>query len=114
LIVAFNRRVDGATARLLSSIFLEIVIAPDFDEDALAVLREKKGLRLLRTGFWPGIEDGVDTVVRPRRGALGRGEGQGGAPGEVPGQVAGGVPRSEEHTSELQSRENLVCRLVLE
>lgn len=91
-IVAFNRRVDGATARLLSSIFLEIVIAPDFDEDALAVLREKKGLRLLRTGFWPGIEDGVDTVVRPRRGALGRGEGQGGAPGEVPGQVAGGVP----------------------
>src|SRR5690606_18072313 len=25
-----------------------------------------------------------------------------------------GVPRSEEHTSELQSRENLVCRLLLE
>src|SRR5690606_41806090 len=28
--------------------------------------------------------------------------------------VAGGVVRSEEHTSELQSRENLVCRLLLE
>src|SRR5690606_16733301 len=27
---------------------------------------------------------------------------------------ANGVPRSEEHTSELQSRENLVCRLLLE
>src|SRR5690606_42163310 len=27
---------------------------------------------------------------------------------------AGGQPRSEEHTSELQSRENLVCRLLLE
>src|SRR6266511_5770083 len=26
----------------------------------------------------------------------------------------GGRPRSEEHTSELQSRENLVCRLLLE
>lgn len=64
-IVAFNRRVDEATARLLSSIFLEIVIAPDFDDDALAVLQAKKGLRLLRTGFWPGIEDVVDTVVRP-------------------------------------------------
>src|SRR5690606_41041683 len=25
-----------------------------------------------------------------------------------------GMPRSEEHTSELQSRENLVCRLLLE
>src|SRR5690606_39503059 len=28
--------------------------------------------------------------------------------------AAAGVPRSEEHTSELQSRENLVCRLLLE
>src|SRR5690606_42069119 len=28
--------------------------------------------------------------------------------------VEGGVARSEEHTSELQSRENLVCRLLLE
>src|SRR5690606_41995486 len=29
-------------------------------------------------------------------------------------QVAGQLKRSEEHTSELQSRENLVCRLLLE
>src|SRR5436309_9680052 len=28
--------------------------------------------------------------------------------------VRGGIVRSEEHTSELQSRENLVCRLLLE
>src|SRR5690606_41794845 len=35
--------------------------------------------------------------------------------GRVPGLVRGHVPvRSEEHTSELQSRENLVCRLLLE
>src|SRR5690606_41612907 len=34
-----------------------------------------------------------------------------GGPGETR-QV--GTPRSEEHTSELQSRENLVCRLLLE
>src|SRR5690606_39773608 len=32
--------------------------------------------------------------------------------GDGPGLVAGGQPRSEEHTSELQSRENLVCRLL--
>src|SRR5690606_41761611 len=32
----------------------------------------------------------------------------------VPRQEPGGVRRSEEHTSELQSRENLVCRLLLE
>src|SRR5690606_41626425 len=30
------------------------------------------------------------------------------------GRVAGDIPRSEEHTSELQSREKLVCRLLLE
>src|SRR6266511_5019382 len=30
------------------------------------------------------------------------------------GRRASGSPRSEEHTSELQSRENLVCRLLLE
>src|SRR5690606_40656443 len=31
-----------------------------------------------------------------------------------PAQAERGNPRSEEHTSELQSRENLVCRLLLE
>src|SRR5690606_41889912 len=36
-----------------------------------------------------------------------------GAPGE-PAPAAETVVRSEEHTSELQSRENLVCRLLLE
>src|SRR5436309_11357199 len=40
----------------------------------------------------------------------------GGDPGKVTlaGESAGGMSRSEEHTSELQSRENLVCRLLLE
>src|SRR5256884_662955 len=37
-----------------------------------------------------------------------------GAVGGVPGGVAGGSMRSEEHTSELQSRLHLVCRLLLE
>src|SRR5690606_41987989 len=35
-------------------------------------------------------------------------------PGERVTRPIGGVRRSEEHTSELQSRENLVCRLLLE
>src|SRR3712207_7889726 len=34
--------------------------------------------------------------------------------GEVPGPPLGRDPRSEEHTSELQSRQYLVCRLLLE
>src|SRR5690606_41638946 len=32
----------------------------------------------------------------------------------IHGQIKNKSPRSEEHTSELQSRENLVCRLLLE
>src|SRR2546430_6021017 len=46
--------------------------------------------------------------------AQGRARGDGGDP---PAVHAGGVPRharSEEHTSELQSQSNLVCRLLLE
>src|SRR5690606_40987926 len=35
-------------------------------------------------------------------------------PDGVAGSIVGAPPRSEEHTSELQSRENLVCRLLLE
>jgi phosphoribosylaminoimidazolecarboxamide formyltransferase / IMP cyclohydrolase len=47
-IVAFNKKVDKAAAAELAKIFLEIVIAPDFDEDALDVLRAKKNLRVIR------------------------------------------------------------------
>src|SRR5207302_2804835 len=39
----------------------------------------------------------------------------GGGAAKDEAEIAGGeIPRSEEHTSELQSRENLVCRLLLE
>jgi len=48
-IVAFNRKVDKKTAEEMVKIFLEIVTAPDFDEDALEVLRTKKNLRVIKT-----------------------------------------------------------------
>ncbi|MGB9813290.1 MAG: bifunctional phosphoribosylaminoimidazolecarboxamide formyltransferase/IMP cyclohydrolase [Thermovenabulum sp.] len=47
-IVALNRKVDVETAKVLNSIFLEIIIAPDFDEEALNILRQKKNLRILK------------------------------------------------------------------
>lgn len=46
-IVVFNRPVTAALAEKLHKIFLEIVIAPSFDEEAKAVLMKKKNLRLL-------------------------------------------------------------------
>ncbi|MDR2494951.1 MAG: bifunctional phosphoribosylaminoimidazolecarboxamide formyltransferase/IMP cyclohydrolase [Spirochaetaceae bacterium] len=48
-IVACNVPVDKAAALEFSDLFLEIIIAPDFEDDALAVLREKSDLRIIRT-----------------------------------------------------------------
>ena len=47
-IVAVNYKIDKATALEMNKIFLEIVAAPDFDEDALTVLKKKKNLRILK------------------------------------------------------------------
>ena len=47
-ILCANRKIDKATAEEISKIFLEIVLAPDFDDDALAVLEQKKNIRLLK------------------------------------------------------------------
>ena len=46
-IVALNREVDEATATELAKIFLEIIIAPGFDEDAYERLAKKKNIRLM-------------------------------------------------------------------
>ena len=46
-IVAFNRRVDKKTAEEIAKIFLEVVIAPGFDRDAVDILGTKKNLRIL-------------------------------------------------------------------
>ena len=47
-IVAFNRKVDKKTAEEMVKIFLEVIAAPEYDEDALEVLKTKKNLRVLR------------------------------------------------------------------
>lgn len=47
-IVAVNRTVNEATARLMVPIFLEVVIAPDYEPLALELLKGKKDLRLLK------------------------------------------------------------------
>ena len=45
-VVAFNRQVDKATAEELSSTFVEVVYAPDFEPSALTILSKKKDIRL--------------------------------------------------------------------
>ena len=46
-IVAFNRKVDAATAQKLAAVFVEAVIAPGFEGEAKALLAAKKGLRVM-------------------------------------------------------------------
>lgn len=47
-IVALNRPVDLATAEQMRKLKLDIILAPGYDDDALALLNKKKGTRLLR------------------------------------------------------------------
>lgn len=52
-IVALNSRLDKATAEKIIEIFTEVVVAPEADDDAIAVFAAKKNLRLLLTGSLP-------------------------------------------------------------
>lgn len=52
-IVALNETVDVATAQQLHSLFLEVVIAPGYEPDALAVLATKKNVRVLQLPLLP-------------------------------------------------------------
>ena len=52
-VIAANRTLTGADARLMTDIFTEVVIAPDADEEAQAVFAAKKNLRLLLTDGLP-------------------------------------------------------------
>ena len=52
-IVAVNRPLDGAAAAAITGIFTEVVIAPDADDEALALFAARKNLRLLLTGDLP-------------------------------------------------------------
>jgi phosphoribosylaminoimidazolecarboxamide formyltransferase/IMP cyclohydrolase len=55
-IVAYNRNVDETVARAVTEIFVEVIIAPDYEAAALEVLRTKKNLRVLRAGSPKPIE----------------------------------------------------------
>src|SRR5207245_6776661 len=50
-IVALTRPVDAATGTALAETFLEAVIAPEFEREALEILRAKKSLRLLEVSL---------------------------------------------------------------
>ncbi len=57
-IVALNRRLDAVSARLICETFTEVVIAPEADDEAVAIFAAKKNLRLLVTGGLPNARAG--------------------------------------------------------
>jgi len=53
-IIAFNRPLDAKTAiAIIDKQFVEVIVAPQIDEDALQATAEKKNVRVLETGEWP-------------------------------------------------------------
>ncbi|KOY81789.1 bifunctional phosphoribosylaminoimidazolecarboxamide formyltransferase/IMP cyclohydrolase [Lysinibacillus macroides] len=61
-IIALNGEVDAATAEKLSHIFLEIIIAPAFAQEALDILTQKKNIRLLTIPFEQVNQDQFNVV----------------------------------------------------
>ncbi len=52
-IVALNRRLDADAARAIVAVFTEVIVAPDADAEAIAIVAGKPNLRLLLTGALP-------------------------------------------------------------
>jgi len=59
-IVAANRTIDVETAEKINEIFIEIVIAPDYDEKALEILTSKKNIRVLQL---PSIQTRTGSAI---------------------------------------------------
>lgn len=67
-IIAANRPIDAATAAEMAKLFLEIIIAPAFTPEALAILTKKKNIRLLTVNMAEADKD--DRVLTSVSGGL--------------------------------------------
>lgn len=61
-IVAVNRTIDEDTAKEMSKIFLEVIIAPNYTEEALEILKSKKNLRVLECKVKPSNKNYMVSV----------------------------------------------------
>lgn len=86
-IIAANREIDLKTAQEINKIFIEIVVAPSFTEEALEVLTQKKNIRLLKL---EGIEEKIPSDTFDMK------------------KVAGGL-LVQEYDSPLFNEEDLKC-----
>ncbi|PQC30372.1 bifunctional phosphoribosylaminoimidazolecarboxamide formyltransferase/IMP cyclohydrolase [Enterococcus mundtii] len=68
-IIVLNREVDLVSAQAMTQLFLEIIIAPSYSEEGLAVLKTKKNLRLLQVDF-SNVEGNANEIVSVLGGLL--------------------------------------------
>jgi phosphoribosylaminoimidazolecarboxamide formyltransferase/IMP cyclohydrolase len=61
-IIGFTEKVDKETAEEIVKSFFEVVIAPDFDEEALSVFKKKKNLRILKQKKFPTREFNISVL----------------------------------------------------
>ena len=66
-IVGYNRTVTAAAAQAMAPVFYEVVVAPDYEPEALAVLRKKRDLRILAVDQGEG---GLAYDIRPITGGV--------------------------------------------
>jgi phosphoribosylaminoimidazolecarboxamide formyltransferase/IMP cyclohydrolase len=67
-VIALNRPIDAACAQALSEQFIEVLLAPAFEPEALEVLTRKKNVRLLELPDWPEPAGGLE--AKPVIGGL--------------------------------------------
>lgn len=68
-IVATNQRITKEVALLMKPIFLEVILAPDFEEEALEIFRKKKNIRLMKVSMAP-VRSKQHHMVAVRGGLL--------------------------------------------
>ncbi len=78
-IIVVNRTLEGALAKVIAEIFTEVIIAPRFSDEALAVFAKKKNLRLMIAKAGPGVDSLLDVrsvigglLVQDRNQLLGK------------------------------------------
>jgi len=70
-IIAFNQALDAKTASaIIDRQFVEVIIAPEIDDEALPLLAEKKNLRVLACGAWADDASGRLDFKRVNGGLL--------------------------------------------
>ncbi|WP_431901042.1 bifunctional phosphoribosylaminoimidazolecarboxamide formyltransferase/IMP cyclohydrolase [Amycolatopsis thermoflava] len=66
-VIAANRPITRAAAEQIAEVFTEVVLAPDFEDEALDVLKRKKNVRLLKL---PALTDADPIEFRPISGGV--------------------------------------------